>query len=368
MAHCSNYFQRWKGLQIIRRHSHCEQFMGRWRIFCKCQQCGLLFKHPQILGLSFRLLLSKPVQNVFCSKIHWINQALAQVFEIIKLSFIFLLLLIIVIGPTFVAFIFLPILIFISRLIILLLLIFSFPQILFLLSLRLLFIGLISDRQLLIFELQLVFIIKPQLVSQLAWLSQFVGCWLLIIILFWHFLRLIFIAQVQELILLPFIILLSTFIVKLLPFFLKAHVFFLIWLGLLLLLLFLQLQLLFLGWPRQPKILIPFFQLQAFELLPLVEVFLIPQLFFWKEFLPFIFLFQLKQFSIQAPRFVWSQLTFISLLIPIIRVILFAEPIIFLSNLKELCLMNWFQIQMRDPSRQFFICEPLLLLFAKPPP
>jgi len=71
-----------------------------------------------------------------------------------------------------------------------------------------------------------------------------------------------------------------------------------------LLLLFLQLQLLFLGLPRQPKILIPFFQLQAFGLLPLIKVFLIPQLFFWKESLPFIFLFQLKQFFIQAPRFV----------------------------------------------------------------
>jgi hypothetical protein len=113
-------------------------------------------------------------------------------------------------------------------LIILLLLIFSFPQPLFLLSLRLLFIGLISDQQLLFFELQLAFIIEPQLVSQLAWLSQFAGYWLLIIILFWHFLLLIFIVQVQELILLPFIILLSTFAIKLLPFFLKAHVFFLI--------------------------------------------------------------------------------------------------------------------------------------------
>lgn len=247
---------------------------------------------------------SEPAQNVFCSKIHWIGQALAQVFDLIGLFFISLLLLIIVVEPTFIAFIFPPVLIFISWLIILLLLIFSFPQLLFLLFLRLLFIGLISDQQLLVFELQLAFIIKPQLVSQLVWLSQSTGCWLLIIILFWHFLQPTFIAQVLELTLLPFIILLSTFVIKLLPFFLKAHVFFLIWQGLPWLLLFLQLQLLFLGLPRQLGILIPFFRLLAFKQLLLVKVFLILQLFFWREFPPFIFLFQLKQSSIQAPRFV----------------------------------------------------------------
>jgi hypothetical protein len=83
-----------------------------------------------------------------------------------------LLLLIIVVKPRFIVFTFLPVLIFVSRLIILLLLLFSFPQLLFLLSLRILFIGLISDQQLLVFEPQLVFIIKPQLVYRLVWLSQ----------------------------------------------------------------------------------------------------------------------------------------------------------------------------------------------------
>jgi hypothetical protein len=56
-------------------------------------------------------------------------------------------------------------------------LIFSFPQLLFLLSLRILFIGMISDQQLLVFEFQLVFIIKPLLVSRLVWLSQSATLW-----------------------------------------------------------------------------------------------------------------------------------------------------------------------------------------------
>jgi len=83
-----------------------------------------------------------------------------------------LLLLIIVVKPKLITFVFLPVLIFVSRLVILLRLIFSFPQLLFLLSLRILFIGMISDQQLLVFEFQLVFIIKPLLVSRLVWLSQ----------------------------------------------------------------------------------------------------------------------------------------------------------------------------------------------------
>jgi hypothetical protein len=83
-----------------------------------------------------------------------------------------LLLLIIVVKPKLIAFVFLPVLIFVSRLVILLRLIFSFPQLLFLLSLQILFIGMISDQQLLVFEFQLIFIIKPLLVSRLVWLSQ----------------------------------------------------------------------------------------------------------------------------------------------------------------------------------------------------
>jgi len=79
-----------------------------------------------------------------------------------------LLLLIIVVKPKLITFVFLPVLIFVSRLVILLRLIFSFPQLLFLLSLRILFIGMISDQQLLVFEFQLVFIIKPLLVSRLV--------------------------------------------------------------------------------------------------------------------------------------------------------------------------------------------------------
>jgi hypothetical protein len=121
---------------------------------------------------------------------------------------------------------------------------------------------------------------------------------------------------------------------------LKAHVFFLIWQDSPLLLLFLQLQLLFLGLPRQLGILIPFFRLPAFKQLLLAKVFLILQLFFWKEFLPFIFLFQPKQSSIRALHFVLFQLIVIFLLIPIMKEVLSARPIIFLSNLKELCLMN----------------------------
>jgi hypothetical protein len=88
-----------------------------------------------------------------------------------------LLLLIIVVKPKLITFIFLPVLIFVSRLVILLRLIFSFPQLLFLLSLQILFIGMISDQQLLVFEFQLVFIIKPLLVSQLVWLSQSATLW-----------------------------------------------------------------------------------------------------------------------------------------------------------------------------------------------
>jgi hypothetical protein len=88
-----------------------------------------------------------------------------------------LLLLIIVVKPKFITFVFLPVLIFVSRLVILLRLIFSFPQLLFLLSLRILFIGMISDQQLLVFEFQLVFIIKPLLVSPLVWLSLSVRWW-----------------------------------------------------------------------------------------------------------------------------------------------------------------------------------------------
>jgi hypothetical protein len=93
------------------------------------------------------------------------------------LFFISLLLLIIVVKPKLITFVFLPVLIFVSRLVILLRLIFSFPQLLFLLSLRILFIGMISDQQLLVFEFQLVFIIKPLLVSRLVWLSLSIRWW-----------------------------------------------------------------------------------------------------------------------------------------------------------------------------------------------
>jgi hypothetical protein len=100
-------------------------------------------------------------------------------------------------------------------------------QLPFLLFLRLLFIELIFDQQLrrLLSRLLLVLIFAPQLVSRLAWWLQFVEYLILIEILFWHFLLLAFIAQVQELIQLPFIISLSTFIIGLLPFFLKVRAF-----------------------------------------------------------------------------------------------------------------------------------------------
>jgi hypothetical protein len=91
------------------------------------------------------------------------------------------------------------------------------------------------------------------------------------VILFWYLLRITFIALVQELTQLPFIISLSTFVIGLLPFFLRARAFFLIWQDLLLLLLFLRLQLLFLEWLMLPKILIPFFQPQVFGQLLLIE-------------------------------------------------------------------------------------------------
>jgi hypothetical protein len=47
---------------------------------------------------------------------------------------------------------------------------------------------------------------RPQLVSQQAWKLQFVEHLILIEILFWQFLQLAFIVQVQELIQLPFVI------------------------------------------------------------------------------------------------------------------------------------------------------------------
>jgi hypothetical protein len=64
------------------------------------------------------------------------------------------------------------------------LLAFFYLQLLFSSFLRPLFVELISDLRQLVSGLQLVFMIGPQLISQLAWLLQFIGHLMPIIILF----------------------------------------------------------------------------------------------------------------------------------------------------------------------------------------
>ena len=107
-------------LRIVRQHSHCGQFMGKWKISCKCQQCGLWFGHLRILEFWFHPWLWELIRNVFYLKIHWTSQVPVQVSEPVGLSFIFLFVLIIIIGPTFIIFISPPALAFISMPIILL--------------------------------------------------------------------------------------------------------------------------------------------------------------------------------------------------------------------------------------------------------
>ena len=158
--------------------------MGKWKISCKCQQCGLWFGHLRILEFWFHPWLWELIRNVFYLKIHWTSQVLVQVSEPVGLSFIFLFVLIIIIGPTFIIFISPPALAFISMPIIFPLLAFFSPQLLFLSFLRPLFVELISDLRQLVSRLQLVFMIGPQLISQLAWLLQFIGHWMPIVILF----------------------------------------------------------------------------------------------------------------------------------------------------------------------------------------